>query len=131
MRSHAFSFTTCAPPEQVRCALTDGAVTRRYMYGLVAESGWQAGDAVTFATGTGPALRGEVLHATPRRLSFTLDAAYVTWELAQVEDGTLVVLCVDEPACGDAEEAEAAWRPVLAALQVHLDEVPQAGGDER
>jgi len=131
MRSHAFSFSTCAAPEQVRCALTDGTVTGRYMYGLVAESSWRAGDTVTFATGQGPALTGEVLHATSRRLSFTLDAAYVTWELAPDGGGTLVVLSVDEPACGDAKEAEAAWSPVLTALKAHLDEVRQADGDAR
>ena len=131
MRSLAFSFTTCAQPEQVRCALTDGSVTGRYMYGLAAESGWKAGDPVSFATGRGPALTGEVLHASERRLSFTLDAAYVTWELAPAEGGTLVILSVDEPACGEAGEAEAAWRPVLSALEAHLAEAHRAGGDER
>ncbi|MDQ3896794.1 MAG: SRPBCC domain-containing protein [Actinomycetota bacterium] len=115
-----FRFATPAPAHRVWAALT----TTRYLYGLAPSSDWRPGAAVVFA-GEGTTLSGEVLAAEePRRLSHSLRAGdgqpetYVTWEVAEDGNGSIVRLYVDEPAAPDDDaETESAWLHVVGRLQ--------------
>ena len=78
-------------------------------------------------------LDGEVLAAEqPHRLSHTLDdppgtpAVYVTWELRDVDDGTIIRLHVDEPwpMADGTDDLETAWLPVILGLVKHLEHGP-------
>jgi uncharacterized protein YndB with AHSA1/START domain len=125
-----FSCFAPAAPHLVWVALTDAAVTPRYLYGLAARSTWRPDADIEFAATGGHTLLGRVLHIDePHRLSYLLQsgpdgpATYLTWQLRPCHDGSAVRLqveggVVDED--DDDEEAENVWLPVLAALQAVL-----------
>ena len=48
---------------------------------------------------------------------------YVTWELRDIDDGTIIRLYVDEPwpLADGTGDLEIAWLPVMAALVKHLE----------
>ena len=128
--TESFRIVTAADIERAWEALTpfDGKLS--HLYGLALESSWTPGSTITLTAPGGPTLVGIVVVANrPQRLSYTLgdhaDApgAYVNWELRRDPAGTAIRLYIDEiDPCGDVAEAlEAAWLPVLAALQAQLD----------
>lgn len=128
--SEQFHALTRAKPRSVWNALTATGFPLDYLYGMTVESDWRPGGRVTM-TSTGQwRLDGEVLAAEqPRRLSYTLDdppgtsAVYVTWELRDVDDGTIIRLHVDEPwpLAGGTDDLETAWLPVISGLVKHLE----------
>jgi uncharacterized protein YndB with AHSA1/START domain len=117
----------CGPPAQVWAALTTPESIRRFLFGIRLESTWQPGSPITGRLDSGSVLHGQVLFAEcPSRLSYLLSAGleqpevYVTWEVRACGTRTIVRLSVDEADTSDTEEVEAAWRPVVAALQALL-----------
>jgi uncharacterized protein YndB with AHSA1/START domain len=133
--AHQFAFTTAAEPATVWTALTDGDLTRRYLYGLAAHSTWAPGAPLTLRSGGGspgpPAaaqLDGQVLRAEPpRRLSYLLQsgphdpATFLTWQLRTTPGGTTVRLQIDEMEGSSDDDAEETWLPALTALHALLD----------
>jgi uncharacterized protein YndB with AHSA1/START domain len=136
--THQFAFTTAAEPATVWTALTDGDLTRRYLYGLAADSTWAPGAPLTLRSGGGspgsPAaaqLDGQVLRAEPpRRLSYLLQsgphdpATFLTWQLRTTPGGTTLRLQIDEMEGSSDDDAEETWLPALAALHALLDPAP-------
>ena len=117
-------------------ALTDGALTRRYLYGLAAQSTWSPGALLTLRTGGAPAaqLTGQVLRAEPpRRLSYLLrsgpddPATFLTWQLRRTSGGTTLRLQIDEIEGGSDDDAEDTWLPVLAGLCTLLEPASSPG----
>ena len=105
-------------------ALTRPALTATYLYGLAARSDWRPGSPITFSTGEGSPLTGEVLAAhEPLRLSYSLSAGdsqpvtYLTWEIVEEGRGSVVRLYVDEREALDGDsETDATWSRVMARL---------------
>lgn len=130
--SYVFEFTSPAGAQQVWAALTRPDLTPRYLFGLRVESTWRTGATVEARpageAGAYGSLRGEVLAAEePRRLSYSLlsgddhPRTYLTWEITAGDDGSRVRLYVDEAETDSGDdEADAAWRSVVAALQAVL-----------
>ncbi|TDQ00852.1 SRPBCC domain-containing protein [Labedaea rhizosphaerae] len=139
--SHEFRGFTPACPERVWAALT-GPETTCYLHGLSLRTTWVVGDAITFTADTAdmadmadtaadPAgsMQGVVLHVTQAaRLTYSMQSGpddplvFVTWRLRECASGCAITLVVDDLDCPeDPDDAEAAWLPVLAGLQRHLD----------
>ena len=128
--SEQFHAITSAQPQCVWNALTATGVPLDYLHGMTVESDWRPGAKVTMALTDRWRLTGEVLAAEQlRRLSYTLDdppgapAVYVTWELRDVADGTIIRLHVDEPwpVADSTSDLETAWLPILSGLVKHLE----------
>ncbi|MDQ4070415.1 MAG: SRPBCC domain-containing protein [Actinomycetota bacterium] len=124
--TRVFSFATPARPDQVWAALTRPGLTRRYLYGLAAESDWRPGGGASFV-GASVSLVGDVLAAEePGRLSYSVRAGdgqpdtYVTWEIMGDGSGSVVRLYVDEPG---QPEVESAWVEVVSRLEATLASV--------
>ena len=138
LTAHQFAFTTAAEPATVWTTLTDGDLTRRYLYGLAAHSTWAPSAPLTLRSGGGspgpPAaaqLDGQVLRAEPpRRLSYLLQsgphdpATFLTWQLRTTPGGTTLRLQIDELEGSSDDDAEETWLPVLTALHALLDPAP-------
>lgn len=129
--SHEFTGFTTACPDRVWAALT-GPATTCYLHGLALRTTWVVGDPITFAAGTADpagAMQGVVLYvAQPTRLTYSMQSGpddpllFVTWRLRECSGGCAITLVVDDLDCPeDPDDAEAAWLPVLADLQRHLD----------
>ena len=128
--SHEFTGFTTACPARVWRALT-GPATTRYLHGLSLCTTWVVGDPITFTAAAGPAgsMQGVVLYVDePVRLTYSLQSGpddpllFVTWRLRPCSGGCAITLVVDDLDCPeDPDDAEAAWLPVLATLQRHLD----------
>jgi uncharacterized protein YndB with AHSA1/START domain len=128
--SHSFACYTSARPEEVWDALTSASRTPAYLYGLAAQSTWEADAAITAVHESHTRLTGYVLCARPgERLSYLLQAepadppTYLTWLIRPSPSGCTITLVIDEPETPDTTEgAEDTWLPVLAALQRYLTE---------
>jgi hypothetical protein len=140
LSTQLFRFITPCDAESVWSFLTPRHPSRGHYYGAPVLSEWEVGSTIRIGLRGegGPAIVGEVLAAEQGvRLSHTLGdrldkpTAYVTWTLHPSEldqGGTIVRLYVDEvdsdealDGGDDGRAAEAAWLPVLAALQAELD----------
>jgi uncharacterized protein YndB with AHSA1/START domain len=128
--AHVFAAHVRADPGLVWTALTDPGQTAAYLHGLAAHSTWVPGDPIEFRLGGRVGLTGRVLHVQCReRLSYLLRSGphdppvYVTWLLRTVPGGCTVRLEIDEVEAADSrEDAEDVWLPVLAALQLLLNQ---------
>ena len=130
--SHEFTGFTTAGPDRVWSALT-GPATTCYLHGLSLRTTWVVGDPITFTAGTGadPAwtMQGVALYVQePVRLTYSMQSGpddplvFVTWRLRPCASGCAITLIIDDLDCPeDKDDAEAAWLPVLANLQRHLD----------
>ncbi|HEV7205045.1 MAG TPA: SRPBCC domain-containing protein [Jatrophihabitans sp.] len=121
-----FSCFAPAHPERVWDALTDAALTGRYLYGLELHSQWQPGSPIE-ARATDDRtvfVGGEVLcRHTGTRLSYLLRSSaadppvYVTWLLRSAPGGSVVTLQIDDlDAAACPIDTEDVWLPVLAGL---------------
>lgn len=128
LTSELFRAITTASPDDVWAALTATGSSLGYLYGMTAESDWQAGATLTLALDRWH-LVGDILVADrPRRLCYALGdrpgepSVYVTWELRPLDDATVIRLTVDEPwpLTEDTDDLEAAWLPVLSGLVTQL-----------
>ena len=128
--SELFRAATSAAPQRVWDALTAGDSPLGHLLGMTIESDWQPGSTVTMTVSDQWRLTGEILAAErPRRLSYTLGdrpgapSAYVSWELRDAGDVTIIRLYVDEPwpEPGAAGELDIAWLRVLSGLVSYLD----------
>jgi len=128
--SEQFHAITNAEPQSVWNALTATGSPLDYLYGMTVESDWRPGGQVAMTLSDQWRLDGEVLAAEqPHRLSYTLDdppgapAVYVTWELRDVDDGTIIRLHVDEPwpLADGSGDLETAWLPVISGLIKYLE----------
>ena len=128
--AHVFAAHVRADPGLVWTALTDPGQTAAYLYGLAAHSTWLPGDPIEFRLGGRAEAIGRVLHARcHERLSYLLQAGpgdppvYLTWLLRPAPGGSVVRLEIDEVDHADApQEAEDVWLPVLAALQLLVNQ---------
>jgi uncharacterized protein YndB with AHSA1/START domain len=122
-----------AEPQDVWDELTATGRPLEWLYGMVVDSTWQTGANVKVSIDQGweEVMVGEVLIVDrPHRLSFTLGdtltdpSVFVTWELADDTDPTIVRLTVDEtePHGGTTREIELAWLPVIQTLTTLLDD---------
>ena len=133
--SEQFRTITSAEPECVWAALTATGVPLDYLHGMTVDTSWQPGARVTIALTDQWRLTGEVPAAErPTRLSYTLDdppgspSVYITWELRNTGDGTIIRLNVDEPwpLTNSSEDLESTWIPVLSSLVRHLERGPSS-----
>jgi uncharacterized protein YndB with AHSA1/START domain len=128
--SHEFTGFTTACPDSVWAALT-GPSTASFLHGLLLRTTWVVGDPITYIAGPGPgwSMQGVVLYVQePVRLTYSVQSGpddtliFVTWRLRPCSSGCAISLVVDDLDCPeDQDDAEAAWLPVLAKLQRHLD----------
>jgi uncharacterized protein YndB with AHSA1/START domain len=128
---HVFAAYVRADPGLVWAALTSPGQTAAYLYGLAAHSSWVPGDRIEFRLGGRAAAIGLVLYARRReRLSYLLQAGpgdppvYLTWLLRPAPGGGCSVrLEIDEvDHAGSSRDAEDVWLPVLAGLQLSVNQ---------
>lgn len=130
--AHVYRIYIRTTPEELWRALTDGAITPRYVYGTAVESTWEPGAPYRYATPDGNTMvQGEVLAAEPpRRLVISWQSLWdptpsavsrVTWEIEPA--GAACKLTVihegltEEEAGGFAD----AWALILSGLKTVLE----------
>ena len=127
--SQTFSLVLPANPERVWAALTCPAASARFLHGLSAHSTWEPAAPVSFRSGSGPVIVGQVLYADPpHQLAYTLEdpdcgsTAYLVWQLRVVPTGCGARLTVHEAdaRAGSDEELGDIWLPVLKRLSATL-----------
>lgn len=120
-----FRLLTGASPSRVWAVLTCPATAPRYLHGLSPRTCFTPGAAVEWRSGESrPVIPGQVLRADPPyRLSLTVEdgsgtCTYLTWQVRESDDGTVVRLDVEESdAVGCCEnDLEDVWLPVLQRL---------------
>jgi len=133
LSTQLFRFMTRCDRETVWSILAPVHPSRGRYYGVPVVSDWAVGSTVVIGScsGNGPAMVGEILAAERAALlSYSLGdqpdqpTTYVTWKIYATDagtGGTVVRLYVDELEPGEDWELEAAWLPVLSALQQELD----------
>jgi len=124
-----------APPEQVWRAITDPALTRRYMYGCDIEGDWRPGAAWRYHTRGQTAIEGRVIEASPPRLLRLTahDAWYpgaadeppyrITWRVEPVTAGRSRVHLVFDGFQGETTSYRnnADLDPILEGLRNQVD----------
>ena len=124
MLTQTFRLLTAASPERVWAVLTCPAEAPRYLHGLTPRTCWSSGAPVEWEADDIGAIPGQVLHADPPyRLSVTVEdlsgaCTYLTWQMREGDDGTVVRLDVAESDVGIGSELEMedVWLPVLQRL---------------
>lgn len=118
--TQTFRLLTPASPERVWGVLTCPETAPRYLPGLTPRTCWSSGAPVEWRSAVG-AIPGQVLHADPPyRLTVTVEddsgtCTYLTWQLRQSDDGTVLRLDVEETQAG-SEDLEDVWLPVVQRL---------------
>ncbi len=127
---HRYAFVTDATVDRVWEALTDRALARRYFFGLDVVSEWTPGGPITLHGPHGITVSGQVLSVEPPwTVVFAIEQGlgpcrFISWDLRDSAEGTVVRLTVDEVDGDSEEEAEDTWLPVLLSLQTLLSQWP-------
>jgi uncharacterized protein YndB with AHSA1/START domain len=126
-------------PERLWQAITDPDLRRKYSFGIVVKSDWNAGSTYQGLAGVTPAspgmpiLEGENVEVDPpRRLVQTLRTLWsdevkregtsrVTWEIEQVQDSCRLTVTHDQLREGAHPEVYGGWPMILSGLKTLLE----------
>ncbi|MBC8163848.1 MAG: SRPBCC family protein [Roseiflexaceae bacterium] len=133
--SQVFESYIRTTPAQLWQALTDGALTQQYYYGISVESTWQPGAPYRYATPAGSLIEGEVLEVeAPRRLMTTfrplwqpgmadLPESTVTWVIEPMGEASKLTLIHTglDPANPLTGAIMGGWNQILSGLKTLLE----------
>jgi uncharacterized protein YndB with AHSA1/START domain len=134
-RDHVFESYIRTSPEALWRALTDGAITPQYYYGIPVESTWEVGAPYRYATPAGSLVEGEVLAVVaPHQLDTTFRAFFqpgmgelptsrVSWTITPLGTACKLTLTHSDldPASSHAQAILGGWPVILSGLKTLLE----------